>query len=901
MLYDDYIDYCNAYKFEKFIVLMEVGSFFEFYAVENETTKEGANMTELCSILNIQSTRKNKSIATCSRTNPLMAGFPSYSLPKFIDLLLAEQYTIVLIEQITPPPNPKRGVTQIISPSTYMNNTAPTSSYLMCIYISVQKVYVMSVSYVDLTTGELFLFDEECTGDKTAMDQEMVRLQTLYAPRETVVIGEPIEGKYVDRTHIDLSPYQRPSYQNAILKKVYPQTGLLSPIEYIELERRCDAIVSLTYLIQFAYEHNENIVSYLRRPTFISKNTHLHMAHSSALQLDLLPSQKPTSLLQMLNKCETAIGKRYFRDCLVHPLCDPTEIEKRYEWTANVSPYIHEFQTHLKEIKDIERIFRRALLQLAKPSEINQLIVSLQSTQKIIEIAKSIHWPVPEIQHILTYCDERWDKLDSVHFYKKGVHADIDNLDIKINLLHQMFHKIVDDANRVGDFFKLEKTERQDYQILITKKRYETYCERVKTSFTAHPVSASNKTVLKISFPNMDSIQQEIHSLTTELKEIVNERYLLDLKSFQAFTEDMINIVAFISKIDFHVTCAKNAKTFKYCRPIIESGDKISGKNLRHPLIEVIQTDVPYIANDIQLENEGMLLYGINAAGKSSYMKSVGLAIIMAQAGMYVPADSFVFSPRDRLYTRIPSGDNLFKGQSTFVTEMIELRSILKYSTSHSLVIGDEVASGTESVSAISIVAAGIKQLSERGTTFLFATHLHEIARLEMIKQLTKLRIFHISVHYDTSRDVLVYDRILKEGCGDTLYGLEVCKSLDMPYDFLELAHSIRKEQLGISPNVVNMKQSRYSSDVFVDVCSICKEKAEEIHHIKQQMNADSNGFIGSIHKNDPHNLIAVCQTCHDKIHDGSFQIGGVRQTNVGKLLIIDDTKKIQKKIKLKK
>lgn len=895
MIYDDYISYCNEYKhYGKVLVLMEVGSFFEFYAVENETVKEGADMSEICHILNIQSTRKNKSIPTCSRSNPLMAGFPSYSLPKFIDLLLAEQYTIVLVEQTTPPPNPIRKVTQIISPSTYMDTTmSSSSSYLMCVYnIALKNSYVMSVSYVDLTTGELFMFDEEFTGDKMELVQEITRLVTLYSPRELVFIGDVALKNYIDRTQIDLSLYKKPSYQNAILKKVYPQTGLLSPIEYIDLERRSDAITCLVYLIQFAYEHNENIIAYLRRPTFLPKTQHLQLAHSSAEQLYLLPTQKQSSLIQLLNTCDTSIGKRYFRDCLIHPLRDPIEIEKRYEYTDLVSSHT-EARTYLKEIKDIERIFRRILLRLAKPAECIHLVSSLKAVQKLLDLSRTHslfeHYENPVLHH----CLELWqvDKMDTIHFYKKGVHPEIDILAEKIESIHTLFQKNVSDANRViGDtFFKLEVTaERQDYQILITKKRYENYCERVKSQFTSQPLSAANKTTLKLSFPKMDSFQQELHQLTNELKTVVNETYMSDLSSFHVFSDQMKDIVSFISKFDFHVTCAKNAKLYNYCRPIVTPGSsKINGKQLRHPLIEVFQKDIPYVGNDIQLEESGMLLYGINAAGKSSYMKSVGLAIIMAQAGMYVPADSFHFSPYDRIFTRIPSGDNLFKGQSTFVTEMLELRCILKNSTSHSLVIGDEVASGTESVSAISIVAAGIKQLMDKKTSFLFATHLHEIAQLDLIK--SKLRIAHMSVHYDETNDVLVYDRVLKEGSGDTLYGLEVCKSLDMPLDFLELAHTIRKDQLNISPHVVDMKKSRYSSDVFVDICSICKNKADEIHHIQHQAKANSNGFIGSIHKNDTHNLIAVCKVCHDKIHNGSIQVNGMKQTNYGKLL---DTKK---------
>jgi DNA mismatch repair protein MutS len=270
----------------------------------------------------------------------------------------------------------------------------------------------------------------------------------------------------------------------------------------------------------------------------------------------------------------------------------------------------------------------------------------------------------------------------------------------------------------------------------------------------------------------------------------------------------------------------------------------------------------------------------------------------MAQAGMFVASETFEYYPYDHIFTRIPGGDNLFKGQSTFVAEISELRSILKYSTSRSLVIGDEVASGTESVSAISIVSSGIMSLCERNASFIFATHLHEVAQLESVKRIENLGIYHISVHYDEKDKILIYDRLLKEGSGETMYGLEVCKSLDMPAEFLHVANKIRQEYLQLSKTVVDMKQSRYSSDVFVDTCSICKEKAEEVHHIQEQMLADKNGFIGSIHKNDKHNLIAICEKCHDEIHRGSIKVEGFKQTSMGKMLITEDTKVITDNIK---
>jgi len=912
MLYDDYIEYYKKYKKiygENTVVLMEVGSFFELYAENEETT----NITEICSILNIQSTRKNKSILESSRSNPLMAGFPSHSLKKFIDILLYEKYTIVLVEQVTQPPNPERKVTQILSPATYIEpDSSYSSNYLMCFYICKgnDSFYYLSISFMDITTGETFYFSQDIKGDQMTILQEMSRISMSYTPKELVIISEsndliklPILNTYVhDHTSVNIKPYQMLSYQNAILKKVYTETGLLSPIEYVDLEKNCEILTSFVYLINFAYEHNELIIKKLQKPNVIHIESILRLTNSSAEHLNILPKQgAQSSILQLLNTCDTSIGRRYFKECLICPLLNADEIEERYNLTEYMidSCYYKKIRPYLQSIKDVERLFRRLSLTILQPSEMLQIDTSLKAVQNIQEIVKDII-EVQSIDQFINEYTSKWDmeKMSSgnINFYKTGVHYDLDELSCKIKELNDYFQKIVDDANKTDQFFKLEVTsERQDYQIIVTKKRYETYCERLKSPsiFTSQPLSASNKTVLKLTFQGMREKQEELHMLTSELKLLVKGQYIKELESFNIYQEMMGDIVTFIKYVDFHVTCAKNAVNYNYTKPIINNSKNsfISAKKLRHPLIEIFQKDIPYIPNDVTLNESGMLLYGINSAGKSSYMKSVGVNLIMAQAGMYVASESFEYSPYDKIFTRIPGGDNLFKGQSTFVAEISELRSILKYSTNRSLIIGDEVASGTESVSAISIVASGIKMLSERKSSFIFATHLHEIANLETIKELKNVFIFHISVMYDDENKLLVYDRVLKPGSGQTMYGLEVCRSLDMPEDFLYIANTIRQEYLGLSKNVVDMKKSRYSSDVFVDVCCICKNKAEEVHHIKEQKFADKKGFIQGIHKNDKHNLVSICEKCHDNIHGGKIIIDGYKQTNKGVKLIVKDQK----------
>ena len=164
----------------------------------------------------------------------------------------------------------------------------------------------------------------------------------------------------------------------------------------------------------------------------------------------------------------------------------------------------------------------------------------------------------------------------------------------------------------------------------------------------------------------------------------------------------------------------------------------------------------------------------------------------MAQAGLYVPASSFVYSPYSTIFTRLLGNDNIFKGLSTFAVEMIELRTILQLANSNSLILGDELCSGTESDSALSIFMTGLEILYNRNSTFLFATHFHEIANYEELKTLTTIKLYHMTVEYDKTSNKLIYDRKLKSGPGESMYGLEVCKSLDLPEDFLNRAHDLR-------------------------------------------------------------------------------------------------------------
>jgi DNA mismatch repair protein MutS len=364
----------------------------------------------------------------------------------------------------------------------------------------------------------------------------------------------------------------------------------------------------------------------------------------------------------------------------------------------------------------------------------------------------------------------------------------------------------------------------------------------------------------------------------------------------QLFQEKFQKIHHFVTLIDLIFAKSNIAQKYSYCKPEIISNNAksfVEARELRHCLVEQINNNEIYVPNDISLgidNTDGILLYGTNAVGKTTIIRALGISIILAQAGLYVPCSSFKYKPYKKIFTRIIGNDNIFKGLSTFEVEMSELRTILRMMDENSLILGDELCSGTETISAISIFVAGIQQLTQSKSSFIFATHLHEIVNYDEIVELTNVKLKHMEVKYDRENNMLIYDRKLREGSGNKLYGLEVCKSLDLPSDFLELANNIRLKYNPEDRSLLSLKQSHYNVEKIVGVCEKCGGKGSEVHHLQHQSDANDKGIIkkdGIFHKHHLANLMTLCEKCHNELHKTNVKqkrvktTKGVKITNV--------------------
>lgn len=468
--------------------------------------------------------------------------------------------------------------------------------------------------------------------------------------------------------------------------------------------------------------------------------------------------------------------------------------------------------------------------------------------------------------------------------------------------------------NKEKEFVKRHETEKAGYSIQTTERRSKLLLEQIGKRVKA------NEHVSKLEYESIDQdddcckklvktiefdlsalhfskagssavtfVHEALSSVCASISETRNKirdeiglvfhKFVSELKEYQ---ESFQTIVSFVTDVDLIQNQAYIARKYKYCKPTMDVGkvgeesSYVDARDIRHCLIERMNEDEIYVTNDISLgkKERGMLLYGTNAVGKTSMIRALGICIIMAQAGLYVPCSAFTYRPYTNIMTRILGNDNLFKGMSTFAVEMSELRVILKCADQNSLILGDELCSGTEIDSAISIFVAGLQKLHALKSCFVFATHMHEIVDYEEIAQLDQLTTKHMAVTYDRARDVLIYDRKLRDGAGPSMYGLEVCKSLHLPDDFLKMANAIRlkyrdKKQAGD----LNYKPSHFNAHKVKGLCELCKkEVGEEVHHLQHQKEADSNDYIQHFHKNHRANLLTVCESCHLKMHETGQQ-----------------------------
>ena len=987
--------------YNKGMVLMQVGSFFEAYGVNNKYIQRGhANL--IGDIFNIAVTRKgkkkyaeelgNRKIEDLTKKQliklhekyPLMSGMNELVIEKYLRIAIENGYTVVLIEQLEQPTKGmmvRRGVTKIVSPGTFIETSSKDKNNIASIFIEKvmkkkQPYFCIGLSLIDATTGENIIFEvfDKKTDNNYALD-ETIRFILSNTTSEIL-----INTKNIDMTENDLlsrlqlynhklvnikldklpSDFYKINFQERFLKKIFPDTGLLKAYEYLDLEKMEYARLSYIILLNHVYQYSEILIKNISKPIIINNDKYLNLDTTTISQLNVTNNQKTslktkyTSLFDVINFTSTAMGRRLLKHNILNPIVSVEELNNKYEI---VSSLINEdryknYLNYLTEMNDLERIHRKMLLELLNPYEIDGLLHNYTVIPEMIDLCNNdktkellnifTNDPIESLNNIIDEIESKFDlkqmkkyalsKIEN-SFFKRGANKEIDKLSDIINKNYKFlkeFNQKISDLIEKGSCqtrtkFKnkllsiLDKYDKSGYYIKTTNSRskcleislknnkfIEISGQKIATKdITLKKKDASNK---RIECHLIETASNEMVLSQEKMKASAKEFYLQIMKDIHKKHNTFFKeLERFVSELDVLVSSARCAIKNNYCRPICIDGRSsyIESKELRHPLVEKL-TDVPYVSNDCNLKDgkNGILLYGVNGVGKSVFLKSIGLNIVLAQSGNFTAATTFKYCPFHTILTRILGSDNIFTNSSSFQVEMNELRAILYRANERSLVLTDELCRGTEFTSATALVASAIMNLSKLSSKFILTTHLHKLCDLEEIRELENVSIEHMKVIFDEDNK-LIYDRKIERGKLENIsYGVHIADKLGLSEipNFIMNAEMIRKKLMNKSAELLPTKKSVYNAKLYVNDCEICGKKAIDTHHIKFQEDADEKGFFEDVayHKNHIGNLVALCKKCHDEVHNGNLEIEGKTLTTDGIKVIFHRKEKKVKKGKYK-
>lgn len=988
---DEYLSIVNEYKnkYTKSIVLYQVGSFYELYSpYENDP-----ELTNVCNLLNIILSKKNKSITKISLSNPHMAGIPCCALEKYLDILINNYYTVIVYNQYEEKNKIKRKLDKIYSISTYIDSEKiiQDDNLIMSIYIDYyinntnfnnKEQFIIGISIINLSTGDIKIL-EIYNNDYNKLLEDLNKEFIIYNPKE-VILSFDNNNKYYNELYDLLknkskilhsynfnSKYNNIVYQNEffknIFKNIFSNGNSLSPIEHLDLEKYKFARLSLIILLKFVYKHDNSIINNLNKPDILLNSKYLNLHNNALYQLNILSSTnnyKYNSLFDVINHTSTLLGKRYLKYNLSHPLIDIDELNYRYnlieilltkksnkkiinkDMTNN--DYLSTFEKQLNNIIDIEKYHNKLGMNKLLPFNYGKLNVSYKSILKLIDLSKNIFKQFdysilndfklyyadylqyfninnlesfnfnPSGNYILS--TNNIEPANNFNIFNNNVIIEIDNLVLKINNQFQLLNDFTQNLSKIinNDKIEIKYTDRDGYFLYLTKNR----ANKLKANLddindnNYKDIIFSNKTqnCTYLTSKYIKSLSDSIIKLNVDIQSLIKIKYFeITSQLYNKYYNTINYLNYFISYIDLIKSFAKSTYLHNYSKPVIINYCKsfVKYSEIRHPISELLYTEYNYVTNDISIDNKcntesGYLLYGSNGVGKSTLMKAVGLNIILAQIGCYVSAKYMEYFPYSNIFTRIDHSDNLFKGLSSFESEILELKTILNYSDSNSLVLGDEILNSTENISAISIISASINYFLEHNISFIFASHLHQIPEYINPNLMAKLNISHLQMDYNPDTKSFIYTRKLFKGMSMKNYGLIVAKSLLQNNFIINNAFDIQNNILdntntGNSNTILKesnfIKKSKYNSNLLMTECIICKDNniqqsklnILETHHILFQQHFDDNkcniDSYTHIKKNQTSNLVNLCKFHHIEVHKSNIKINHWVKTSNGKQL----------------
>lgn len=930
-----YVQHSGIYG-EHTAIFYLVGKFYEMYDwINPDTGLTGTSMAKLVDILGIQmSVRKGDGP---NGADGFFAGVPEQSLHKYAALLTRQSWAVVIYDQVKDAKGAvkERKVSRILTPGTHVEAVGQDSCYIGGVWLDMgawgsnkNDPPNFGLAAVDLTTGRIHTYEGVARGRQSSWCvDDAVHFFQVYSPRECTIWwkGDQLTCPSLEtlrrqfglqcKTFLQQGSkeaqggFETPLIREEFLSRAIQIQTLLPIRDSLGISKSPYTERILCATLQRLEELFPSGAQKFHTPSRWSPSSSLFLGNQALVQLNMITSQEEDSVLGLFLGTQTPVGRRAMRARLLYPKTSRKDLETCYSQIAvfDALPSSSILQQHLKQTGDLPRIHRRLV-----NGDINSadILVLDQTYVRAKQIAHTLTntelaykgTDILQIHNALTNIfsvEKALKSSDTAFCFQPGKAPPVDAIEAELEALSNKLKSILktisewiglgSDALRLDFKETLSPTIIGPKASMIALKR----CLDAKIHPFEKMVLVVKKASSHLEVGEIANIWFTIQRKKLDLQDAIKKALIpvCDELSETCLTS-WDELETWLGLVDVSYTLWKCAKTYGFVKPTIieetstENGSSLSIEGLRHPLIERRGSKEEYVKHQVDLNasSTGWLVYGMNASGKSSLMKAVGIAVILAQAGSYVPATSFRFVPFLSMFTRILNTDNLWAGLSSFAVEMTELREILGRANSNTLVLGDELCSGTESISATALVGASLSYLHKLNAKFIFATHFHGLLTIPSVAALANMKVWHLKVRYDPVGDILVYERTLTPGPGSSLYGLEVAKAMNLPDEILTDALAIRRTLLGTA-TILTAPKSEWNKNIQRRACEICSADIVndlEVHHIQERANSIDGRNKDGTHQNDLRNLIVVCSKCHDSIHAANISVGPLQQTSEG-------------------
>lgn len=765
-----------------------------------------------------------------------MCGVPFHSCEAYIARLVAKGYKVAICEQTEDPATAKglvkRDIIRVITPGTVMEDSMldESKNNYICAILTLEKEHAMAVC--DISTGEMYSCVIEYSEDCIQLKSELSR----YNPREILLGGEvekikPIVPFIRERLSAAVEMVSDEYFDYSRAKDTVVRQFNKSSLEELSLQDKGSVVSCVGGLLKYLTETQKTGLERINTLELYGENRFMHLDYNSRRNLELTETmrskEKKGSLLWVLDRTKTSMGKRLIRRWIEQPLLNCAAIIRRQNAVAEFASDAilrGEITDGLSGVLDMERLMTKIVYGSANARDLRSLETALERLPLIKSNLADVR------STLLKELNGEIDTLEDIQTLIDGAIVDEPPFSVREGgMIKAGFNKELDYLNgdmsdSTGVLARLEAEQREKTGIPKLKIGY----NRVFGYYIE--VSNSYKNLVPDEYIRKQTLANCERYITQELKEL--EGKILGAKDraisleYQLFTQVREKVAAnleriqtaarAVAQIDVLASFANVAVDMRYCRPEVNMSGQILIKDGRHPVVEKLLSDVPFVPNDTSLDNSDnrvAIITGPNMAGKSTYMRQTALIVLMAQTGSFVPASSAEISITDAIFTRVGASDDLASGQSTFMVEMTEVADIVKNATSQSLLILDEIGRGTSTFDGMSIARAVLEYVADKkklGAKTLFATHYHELTVMEDL--LDGVKNYNIAVK--KRGDDITFLRRIVPGGADESYGIEVAKLAGLPDWIINRAKQILKELDGENekPTAKSKKKEEYET-----------------------------------------------------------------------------------------